>query len=374
MSALDYVIGPALAQGHDVTLHAPVMFRREAERRGIGFCRAGTNWTCDPAVQQAASEIWKEGGNGPFNRCVFGRLWPARAGAKARDLITAWTRERPDLVIAECSDLGAHLAARVLRLPVFAADNGLGPLLLDLWDTDIRPALTGLYGRHGQDAPPELPPLLVPAPLPWFYETPPPAARTVRRSVAEHRRALPGRPPRSPASRPLVYVSLGTLTTAMPGLRAVVEGVYREIIAALSGIDCDVIVSAGGLAQHLRGAGPRVKVVEHVPQPALLRRVDLFVTHGGRASLLDAVEGGTPFLGMGVLGDQPDNVVAFARRGLGLALDLRAPREKIADAVAAVLDTPHHAAAVDSARAELSRLPPIDLTELRDAASLRAGG
>ncbi|WP_234438366.1 glycosyltransferase [Streptomyces sp. NRRL S-340] len=320
------------------------------------------------------SEIWKESGNGPFNRYVFGRLWPDRAGAKARDLITAWTRERPDLVMAECSDLGAHLAAQVLRLPLFAADNGLGPLLLDLWDTDVRPALAGLYGRHGQDAPAALPPLLVPAPLDWFYETPPSSARAVRRSVARHRSALTGRPVPSPGSRPLVYVSLGTLTTAMPGLRTVTESVYGEIIAALAGTDCDVIVSAGDLAEHLRSPGPRVRVVEHVPQPVLLHRVHLFVTHGGRASLLDAVESTTPVLGMGVLGDQPGNTAAFARRGLGPALDVGARRETIAAAVTAVLGTPHHADALRSARAELSRLPSPDLTELRDTAVSGAVG
>ncbi|WP_372406286.1 glycosyltransferase [Streptomyces luteireticuli] len=187
------------------------------------FHRAGTDWTCDPAVQQAASEIWKESGNAPFNRYVFGRLRPDRAEAKARDLIAAWTRSRPDLVIAECSDLGAHLAAKVLDLPVVAAGNGLGPALLDLWDTDIAPA--------------------------------------------------------SP---------------------------------------------------------PRIKVVERAPQPALLHRADLFVTHGGRASLLAAVQGKTPALGMGVLADQPDNTTAFARRGLGRTLQLTAKHTEIADTMTAV--------------------------------------
>ncbi|MGX8904162.1 hypothetical protein ACR820_02575 [Streptomyces netropsis] len=112
MTALDYVIRPALEQGHHVALHAPHMFRREARRRRVEFHNAGTNWTCEPVVQQTASEIWKESGNVSFNRHVFGHLWPAQTEAKARDLLAAWTRARPDLVIAECSDLGAHLAAR----------------------------------------------------------------------------------------------------------------------------------------------------------------------------------------------------------------------------------------------------------------------
>ncbi|MFG2225098.1 glycosyltransferase [Streptomyces sp. NPDC048644] len=365
MSALDYVTGPALEQGHDVALYAPRMFRREARRRGVEFHRAGTDWTCDPGVQQAASGIWQESGNASFNRYVFGRLWPDQAEAKARDLLAAWTRSRPDLVIAECSDLGAHLAAKVLRLPVLAADNGLGPVLLDLWDTDIAPALTPLFKQHGQDTP-ALPPMLTPAPVPWFYETPPASARAVRRTTAGDRTALPDWLDRSPSARPLVYASLGTLTTAMSGLRTVVEDMYREIMAALSAIDCDAIVSAGDLAEHMQSTDPRITVVKHVPQPALLHRADLFVTHGGRASLLDAVQGATPVLGMGILGDQPDNTATFARRGLGRALELTATRDEIAEAMTAVLGDSSYGAAMASANAELSQLPPLDLAELRD--------
>ncbi|WP_229894224.1 glycosyltransferase [Streptomyces glebosus] len=369
MSALDYVTCPALEQGHQVTLHAPLMFRREARRRGVEFSGAGTNWTCDPGVQQAASEVWQRRGNAPFNRYVFGHLWPEQAEAKAHDLLSAWTKARPDLVIAECSDLGAHLAARALQLPLLAADNGLGPVLLNLWDPHIAPVLLPLYKQHEQDTP-TLPPMLTPAPVHWFYATPPPSARAVRRTVADFRTALPERLDRAPSfrpSRPLVYVSLGTLTTAMSGLRTTVENVYREIMAALHAIDCDAIVSAGDLAQHLPSASPHIKVVKHAPQPALLHRADLFVTHGGRASLLDAVQGATPVLGLGVLADQPDNAAAFARSGLGRALDVTARRDEIADALTALLGTPRYGAAMSAAGAELSQLPPLNLTEIRDS-------
>ncbi|WP_235469324.1 glycosyltransferase [Streptomyces platensis] len=373
MSALDYVTGPALEQGHDVVLYAPGMFRREARRRGVEFRRAGTDWTCDVAVQQAASEVWSKSGNVPFNRYVFGRLWPDQAEAKARDLIAAWTRARPDLVIAECSDLGAHLAAKVLDLPVFAADNGLGPVLLDLWDGDIAPALACLHKQYGQDTA-VLPAMLTPAPVQWFYGTPPPSARAVRRTVAEFGSALPQMLDDGFSSaHPLVYVSLGTLTTAMAGLRTVIGSVYREIMAALCDIGCEAVVSAGDLAPDLRSADPRIRVVEHVPQPALLRRADLFVTHGGRASLLDAVQGATPVLGMGVLADQPGNVAGFARRGLGRTLELTATRGEIADAMTAILGNPRYEAAVTAADAELSQLPPLDVMQLRDCGDAQDG-
>ncbi|MFF8912222.1 glycosyltransferase [Streptomyces sp. NPDC015032] len=199
-----------------------------------------------------------------------------------------------------------------------------------------------------------------PAPVAWFYPAPPLSARAVRRTVAEFRTVLPRwLAARSPSSRPLVYVSLGTLTTAMTDLRTVVGSAYREIMAALSAIDCDAIVSAGNLAKHRPPhQGRRTR-----PATALLRHADLFVTHGGRASLLDAVQGATPVLVMGILADQPDNATAFARRDLGRALDLTATRVEIAEAITAVLGTPQYAAAMRTADAELSQLPPLDLIE-----------
>jgi N-glycosyltransferase len=54
----------------------------------------------------------------------------------------------------------------------------------------------------------------------------------------------------------------------MSGLRTVVGRGYREIMAALSGIGCDAIVSAGGLAEDLRSADPCIKVVERTDPAA----------------------------------------------------------------------------------------------------------
>ncbi|MFJ7201677.1 MULTISPECIES: hypothetical protein [unclassified Streptomyces] len=52
------------------------------------------------------------------------------------------------------------------------------------------------------------------------------------------------------------------------------------------------------------------------------------MTHGGRASLLDAVQGATPVLVMGVLTDPPDNAATFARRARSRAPCLRFCRSK----------------------------------------------
>ncbi|MFJ9846122.1 hypothetical protein ACIRYZ_37925 [Kitasatospora sp. NPDC101155] len=68
---------------------------------------------------------------------------------------------------------------------------------------------------------------------------------------------------------------------------------------------------------------------------------------------------------MGVLADQPHNTAAFARHGLGRALELTATRAEIADAITSVLGNPRHTAAMTAAGTRLSQLPPLDLTHLR---------
>lgn len=93
---------------------------------------------------------------------------------------------------------------------------------------------------------------------------------------------------------------------------------------------------------------------------------DLFVTFGGRSSLLDTVRGAMSVLGMGVLAGRPDNAAAFARRGgvVGPALELTAARGEIAAAMTAVLGNSCCAAAMTAAGAELS---PLDITEPGDS-------
>ncbi|MDG4533735.1 hypothetical protein [Streptomyces sp. AV19] len=71
---------------------------------------------------------------------------------------------------------------------------------------------------------------------------------------------------------------------------------------------------------------------------------------------------------MGVLADQPDNVAAFARRGLGRPLELTAKRGEIADAMTSLLGNSCYAAAMTAVGTELSQLLPLDITQLLDSA------
>lgn len=70
---------------------------------------------------------------------------------------------------------------------------------------------------------------------------------------------------------------------------------------------------------------------------------------------------------MGVLSDQPDNTAAFARLGLGLALDLTAPHGEIAATMTAILGSSRYNVVMGDAESELSRLSPLNLAELRDS-------
>merc|ERR1712083_1041104 len=52
----------------------------------------------------------------------------------------------------------------------------------------------------------------------------------------------------------------------------------------------------------------------------LLREADLFISHVGRNSLMEAISQGTPILALPVTGDQYDNAKVVVTEGLGQAL------------------------------------------------------
>jgi MGT family glycosyltransferase len=112
-----------------------------------------------------------------------------------------------------------------------------------------------------------------------------------------------------------VYVSLGTVFNEQPA-------VYRRILDGLAALDAAVIVGAGRSAPMLRTRHwPRVLVYESVPQVALLRQVDIVVTHGGNNTVQECLAAGRPMVVLPFGGDQHANAARVTRLGAGVALD-----------------------------------------------------
>jgi len=119
------------------------------------------------------------------------------------------------------------------------------------------------------------------------------------------------------ADRCKVYVSLGTVYNNRPA-------VFKKIMHALDDPLYQTIISAGGAYQALqRETIPRnAMIFKHVPQVALLPRIDLFISHGGNNSTNEALASGKPLIVLPVGGEQADNASRVVYLGVGQRLDI----------------------------------------------------
>ncbi|SNY42276.1 macrolide family glycosyltransferase [Paractinoplanes atraurantiacus] len=113
---------------------------------------------------------------------------------------------------------------------------------------------------------------------------------------------------------PLLYASLGTVFSAGPRL-------LRGFALALAPLAGTVVVATGQTDPAALGDLP-ANVLAHrrVPQPEILDRAALFVTHGGMNSVNEALYAGVPMLVVPQGADQP--LVASRVESLGAGLTL----------------------------------------------------
>jgi MGT family glycosyltransferase len=110
----------------------------------------------------------------------------------------------------------------------------------------------------------------------------------------------------------LVYLSLGSLGSADVAL-------MRRLVDVLSEAPHRFVVSKGPqhtefeLADNMWGA-------EFLPQPAILPRADLVITHGGNNTTTECVHFGKPMIALPLFWDQYDNAQRIDETGFGTRL------------------------------------------------------
>jgi MGT family glycosyltransferase len=123
--------------------------------------------------------------------------------------------------------------------------------------------------------------------------------------------------PSFPADRlqdPVLYASLGTVFNADPQL-------LRGFATALAPLGGTVIVSTGQTDPAALGPLPvNVLARRSVPQPEVLARAALFVTHGGMNSVNEATYAGVPLLVVPQGADQPLVARRVVELGAGLSI------------------------------------------------------
>lgn len=144
------------------------------------------------------------------------------------------------------------------------------------------------------------------------------------------------------ASRPLIYLSLGTIYSENGPF-------YQQVLRSFAEYPAQFVVALGRQSDT-RALGPipdNFLIRPTVPQLELLPKVDLFITHGGMNSVNEALYFGVPLVVVPQQIEQMLNGRQAARKGAALLLGERPPYGQVAmkalhSAIDTVLTTPSY--------------------------------
>lgn len=137
--------------------------------------------------------------------------------------------------------------------------------------------------------------------------------------------------------RPLVYASMGTLQNGL-------DWAFRAIAAACVGLDAQLVLSLGGgvlTATELGELPANAVVVPYAPQPEILERAALCITHAGLNTALESLTYGVPMVAIPVTNDQPGVAarIRYTQTGEVIALD-QLTAEDLREQIVKVLGDP----------------------------------
>ncbi|CAM01196.1 MGT family glycosyltransferase [Saccharopolyspora erythraea NRRL 2338] len=334
----------------------------ELVRRGhrVGFA---TGASMVPAVRAAGAEpvpLPSEIPDRPLSGTAFtagdlaamleGVLANARADLPV--MLEHFGAERPDVVCFDAINPFGRVVADSLGVPAAALVPNLTghddaplsetfmPEAFDFGDARLlaaRRAMTDFAAEHGVGALPD-PMSEVMAPLNLVFV---PRRFQPGGEAFDDRFHFVGPSPRpEDASRwrprrpdaPLVFVSLGTVFNERPDF-------FRACAEAFEGTPWQVAMSVGShLEVSTLGTLPEnVEVRPHFPQLAVLREADVFVTHCGMGSTMEALYHEVPMVAAPQVPEQRRNARRVAELGLGRLLEepdaasIRAAVESVAD-------------------------------------------
>jgi N-glycosyltransferase len=140
--------------------------------------------------------------------------------------------------------------------------------------------------------------------------------------------------------------------------------VLNAIIEALGALPVTGLVAIGSDYDPDQWDGARaanVHLESFVPQRALLRCCDLFVTHAGFNGVREAFSAGVPMVALPLFGDHHASATRLTHLGLAVELDVTSvSAETVRTAVATVLDDPEYRARARDMQRRTRALPPLD--------------
>lgn len=121
---------------------------------------------------------------------------------------------------------------------------------------------------------------------------------------------------------PVVYIALGSLFSRTSHAPRRLSGFYQACVDAFAGTERTAVIAAGDFAGSLSipDGSTNIIVGEWLPQPAVLRRAALFITHGGMNSVHEALSLGVPLVLVPQQAEQEAVAAQVQARGAGVSL------------------------------------------------------
>jgi MGT family glycosyltransferase len=346
--------------GHDVAFGTPMFLRDTVEAAGFRWVRAGVE-NDDPEMAAVYARMRELRGVEQLRFTydhVFAGVRPRRLVPELLTLAGSW---RPDLFVRDSREFGAVIAAELLDVPYATIEvhaAGARPRATGMLYAPLR-RLRASFGLPERDIQGLMDQFLVLMPFP-------PSLTTLGDPIApttHYVRALPADAANSalPAwmdeigSRPLIYVSLGTVFNGPRG-----PEIFSKLLAGLRDLEAEVVLTVGrDLDPAAFGPQPaQIHLETFLPLRALMARCSLVVFHGGSGTLAQAVAHGLPMVIVPLGADQPENAARCAELGASRTLDPdHLTPEHIRDVVLDVLHTPSYRQGAERLREELERLP-----------------
>lgn len=138
------------------------------------------------------------------------------------------------------------------------------------------------------------------------------------------------------AERPTLYISLGTINNEEPEF-------FKQCLEVFGDSEWQVVMAIGERFDVTQlGAIPaNVNVAPYHPQLAVLAHTDVFITHGGMNSTMEALSFGIPLVVIAQMPEQTITAERIATLGIGIALDkFSLTNEELREAVYRVLNEP----------------------------------
>lgn len=353
VAPLIHVARGLVQRGHEVIIAVHHSLHPVHSTPNIHFEPAGQDWI-SPLIEpfRARPEITADAVAELMNQMLEDGFLGEPAAALAGDVTSLIARHRPDVIVRESYEFGGYLAAESTDIPLAVIGvTGMVSHFLPDAAIDVANNKWGISSTVSSGAERSRGKL--------YAEFMPPSFDVELAKKAQvrhfHRTHQPHKPVICTPTRPLIYVSLGTVAPLFQAASTALQ----KVMIALGEIACDAIVTTGGL--HLPDPPANVQLMRRAEQVKLLDQASLFVTHCGYTSVQESTRAGVPMIGIPWIAE--NGLIAKRASELGIATilpwdDLEV--EQVRAAIKSSLENPETHTTMTTYRDSLMSLPGDD--------------